>query len=442
MQVELDERSAKVSNLEEMNNILETARYDLTVENSTLRQSLEDVQDFATKISELNKLNQSLQHRITELEGSRYEFITDAEVEQARREGESDERVRELEERVRELEEGGDLAEKVRSLEATIEAQREQIESQSKVYEELQESLQEKTVELNVLNANFSVLQEKLKTAGPKQLFPKSAEEEAEGETSKLKQQLDEANKGAIKSKLKIKQLQKQVDSFKKTSAVHEEVVRLTEEVQTLTQRLAEVEEEKGNLQLHLVNYDGSLPDSELEKRIKILETTCQNQTQAIQLLEEQKLDMDEDLNATRHELETMRESSKVAADQQEGTTSSIQSQMTSIEYEEKFEQCVTDREELLGQVRKLESERAELQQRLERYMCENIELLDRIEKLSSVEKVSSAESIEIVEGLTASEKQEIEGYEAAAMKKKMAAVGEGEEEGVDGGGAVDEADR
>ncbi|XP_052562615.1 protein lava lamp-like [Culex pipiens pallens] len=439
LQVELDERSAKVSNLEEMNNILETARYDLTVENSTLRQSLEDVQDFATKISELNKLNQSLQHRITELEGSRYEFITDAEVEQARREGESDERVRELEERVRELEETGDLAEKVRSLEATIEAQREQLEGQSKVYEELQEQLQEKTVELNVLNANFSVLQEKLKTAGPKQLFPKSAEEEAEGETSKLKQQLDEANKGAIKSKLKIKQLQKQVDSFKKTSAVHEEVVRLTEEVQTLTQRLAEVEEEKGNLQLHLVNYDGSLPDSELEKRIKILETTCQNQTQAIQLLEEQKLDMDEDLNATRHELETMRESSKVA---DQGTTS-IQSQMTSIEYEEKFEQCVTDREELRAQIGKLESERTELQQKLERYMCENIELLDRIEKLSSVEKVSSAESIEIVEGLTASEKQEIEGYEAAAKKKKMAAAaGEGGEEGVDEGGAVDEADR
>ncbi|XP_038105615.1 sporulation-specific protein 15 isoform X2 [Culex quinquefasciatus] len=440
LQVELDERSAKVSNLEEMNNILETARYDLTVENSTLRQSLEDVQDFATKISELNKLNQSLQHRITELEGSRYEFITDAEVEQARREGESDERVRELEERVRELEETGDLAEKVRSLEATIEAQREQLEGQSKVYEELQESLQEKTVELNVLNANFSVLQEKLKTAGPKQLFPKSAEEEAEGETSKLKQQLDEANKGAIKSKLKIKQLQKQVDSFKKTSAVHEEVVRLTEEVQTLTQRLAEVEEEKGNLQLHLVNYDGSLPDSELEKRIKILETTCQNQTQAIQLLEEQKLDMDEDLNATRHELETMRESSKVA---DQGTTS-IQSQMTSIEYEEKFEQCVTDREELRTQIGKLESERTELQQKLERYMCENIELLDRIEKLSSVEKVSSAESIEIVEGLTASEKQEIEGYEAAAAKKKKmaAAAGEVGDEGVDEGGAVDEANR
>lgn len=432
LQVELDERSAKVSNLEEMNNILETARYDLTVENASLKQKLEDVQDFSTKISELNKLNQSLQHRITELESSRYEFITEAEVEQARRFGESDERVRELQERIRELEDSAnevELAEKIRSLEATVEAQREQIEGQTKAYEELQESLQEKTVELNVLNANFSVLQEKLKTAGPKQLFPKSAEEEAEGETSKLKQQLDEANKGAIKSKLKIKQLQKQVDSFKKTSAVHEEVVRLTEEVQTLTQRLAEVEEEKGNLQLHLVNYDGSLPDSELEKRIKILETTCQNQTTAIQLLEEQKLDMDEDLNQTRHELETMRESAKEVG--------SIQSQITSIEFEEKFEQCVADREELKNQLSKLEQERAELQQKLERYMCENIELLDRIEKLS-LEKVSSAESIEIVEGLTASEKREIEGYEAAAAAKTKV----GGEGAAGGGEGLDEADR
>lgn len=446
LQVELDERKSKISNLEEMNNILETARYDLTVENSSLKQKLEDVQDFSTKISELNKLNQSLQHRITELESQKYDFITDAEAEQAKF-GESDGKYQELLDRIQELEDElsrkaapeEDLLEKIRFLEATIQAQNEEIETYKQQQAELQENLQEKTVELNVLNANFSVLQEKLKNAGPKPLFPKSAEEEAEVENSKLKQQLDEANKSMIKSKLKIKQLQKQVDSFKKTSAVHEEVVRLTDEVQTLTQRLAEVEEEKGNLQLHLVNYDGSLPDSELEKRIKILETTCQNQTTAIQLLEEQKIDMSEDLNTTKSQLEMIRDQVRDQADHHQpadggaaaATTTIISDQMSSIETEEQLEKCVAERDRLLDQVHHLEEERTELQQKLDRYMVENCELLDKIEKLS-LEKVSSAESIEIVEGLTAKEKQEIESFEKACRKQQLA----------EPPGGVDEVDR
>ncbi|XP_055585722.1 protein lava lamp [Uranotaenia lowii] len=440
LQLELNEKNSKVSNLEEMNNILETARYDLTVENASLKQKLEDVQDFSTKIGELNKLNQSLQHRITELENQKYEFITDAEAEQAKF-GENDEKYRELLDRIQELEEDlskknipeNDLLEKIRSLEATIEAQKEQIESFQQQHAELQENLQEKTVELNVLNANFSVLQEKLKNAGPKPLFPKSAEEEAEVETSKLKQQLDEANKSMIKSKLKIKQLQKQVDSFKKTSGVHEEVVRLTEEVQSLHQRLAEVEEEKGNLQLHLVNYDGSLPDSELEKRIKILETTCHNQTTAIQLLEEQKLDICEDLSSTKQELESMRDHVK-EMDQSE-QSGSISCQMSSIEFEEKLERCLADKETISAQLQRLEEEKSELQQKLDRYMVENMELLEKIEKLS-LEKVSSAESIEIVEGLTAKEKQEIECYELGRAKTSTSTDGEEKDSG------EDEADR
>jgi chromosome segregation ATPase len=59
---------------------------------------LEDVQDYSTKISELNKLNETLQKRISTLESQGgYEFITDDEIGEAKR----DELKDELKERLK-----------------------------------------------------------------------------------------------------------------------------------------------------------------------------------------------------------------------------------------------------------------------------------------------------------------------------------------------------
>ncbi|CAO1382022.1 unnamed protein product [Diamesa tonsa] len=376
---EVDRLNSVIQNLEECNEILEKSRYDLTIENSDLKTKLEDVQDYSAKISELNKLNENLQKRISNLESQRYDFITEEELSEAK--SASLDEVNTTS--------NDNLSSKLEALEALIAEQKLEHETHKKETEELEEKLQEKTIELNVLNANFNVLQDKYNSLAPKSLFPKSSnDDQSQADHSKLKQQLDDSNKSAIKTKLKIKQLQKQVDAFKKTSDANGEVAKLTEENQALNQRIVELEEEKGNYQLQLVDKD-NVSESELEKRIKDLEATCQNQTSAIQLLEEQKIDMTDDLNNSKKELLTIKDHSV-----------------------EDVKSC----EEMQQQIERLTEEKIKVQEKLNSYINENMELLDKIEKLS---KGSSAESIEMVENLTQQEKLEIEQYQKSMESKK-----------------------
>lgn len=381
-------KSADIQNLEEKCTILEKSRYDLTIENSELKTKLEDVQDYSTKISELNKLNETLQKQISSLESQGYEFITEDDV------GESTQSESSKETR-------SGLLEKIKSLE-------ELVKTHADESEQLEEKLQEKTVELNVINANFIVLQDKYNSLGPKSLFPSdpAAGEEAQAEIADLKQQLDDSNKNMIKTKLKMKQLQKQVDSFKKADA-NQEVARLTEEIQTLTQRITDLEEDKGNNQWQ---EWGAETESDLEKKIKVsftddcqisnhepinslqvLETTCQNQTTAIQLLEEQKIDMNEDLHSAKQELETVKDQSELEA---------------------RLSELETSNDDLEHKVQHLMDEKGEIEAKLTRYISENTELNEKIDKLS---KGSSAESIEMVD-LTAQENEE---YQKALVGQK-----------------------
>jgi DNA repair exonuclease SbcCD ATPase subunit len=238
----ISEKSDEIQNLNEKCEILEKTRYDLTIENSELKTKLEDVQDYSTKISELNKLNETLQKQISNLESQKYEFVTDEDV------GEG-------------VETREDLLKKIKSMEQLLEAHKAEIE-------QLQENLQEKTIEVNVVNANFNVLQEKFNAMGPKSLFPadSAGNEEAQAEIAKLKQQLDDSNKSAIKTKLKVKQLEKQVNSYKKGDS-NQEVTRLTEEVQSLQQRIVELEskEKEGDWQEW-----GAETDVVVEEKVKV----------------------------------------------------------------------------------------------------------------------------------------------------------------------------
>lgn len=257
---EVDRLNSVIQNLEECNEILEKSRYDLTIENSDLKTKLEDVQDYSTKISELNKLNENLQKRISTLESQRYDFITEEESSEAKSASLDEVNTTSSD----------NLSFKLEALEALLAEQKIEHENYKMETEELVEKLQEKTIELNVLNANFNVLQDKYNSLAPKSLFPTSFnDEQSQAELAKLKQQLDDSNKSAIKTKLKMKQLQKQIDAFKKTSDANGQVAKLTEENQALNQRIVELEEEKGNYQLQLVDTE-NVSESELEKRIKV----------------------------------------------------------------------------------------------------------------------------------------------------------------------------
>ncbi|CAG2059183.1 unnamed protein product [Timema podura] len=107
--------------------------------------------------------------------------------------------------------------------------------------------LQEKVVHLQELTASLQSRNSELELG----LEEKATADK--GDVGQLTEQLDAANKQLIKVKAqhasKIKNLKKQLDSLKKVSDANEEITRLQNKV-------AELEEDKGNLQLHLVDFD------------------------------------------------------------------------------------------------------------------------------------------------------------------------------------------
>lgn len=428
LEKEIQSKDKRIANLEEVNDILETARFDLTLKNSELDSKTGSVEDYANKLNELNKINETLQHRIESLENEKETTTVAAEEPDV---SEYLHKIQELESRIGTLEsENDDLKkslqsalntpasdtndqQRINNLEATISAQKEECERLSNLLQSTQDQLMEKTVEYNVLMANFNVLDEKLKSYGPKSIFSKSTDEEAQAEINKLTKQLDEANKTGIKTKLKMKQLQKQIDTFKKTSDTNKELVKLMDENQRLSEKSKELEAEITSIKSQFLasaveDGDGEHNKStqDLEAKIKVLETTCQNQTSAIQLLEEQKLDMTADLNETKTELSSLKGHIK-DKDKEDVTT-----EMDSIANEERIELLLKEIEELNSQINRSVAEKKDLKSKLDRYISENMELLEKIDKLS---KGSSVESIEILERLTQEEKLEMDRLQQAA---------------------------
>lgn len=429
LEKEVQTKDKRIANLEERNDILETARFDLTLKNSELDSKTGSVEDYANKLNELNKINETLQHRIESLENEKEETSPSAAEEFDV--SEYVQKIQQLEERIASLEtENDDLKkslqsalntpasdasdqERINNLEATISAQKEECERLSNLLQTVQDQLAEKTVEYNVLMANFNVVNEKLNSYGPKSLFSKSSDEEAQAEINKLNKQLDEANKSGIKTKLKMKQLQKQIDTFKKTSDTNKELIKLMDENQKLSEKVKDLESEIASLKSQCLQSaaddgesDHSKSAQDLEAKIKLLETTCQNQTSAIQLLEEQKLDISADLSETKEELSSLKGHIK-DKDKQDVT-----SEMESIANEERIDTLNQEIEQLNGQINRLVAEKNDIKTKLDRYINENMELLEKIDKLS---KGSSVESIEILERLTQEEKLEMDRLQQAA---------------------------
>lgn len=90
---------------------------------------------------------------------------------------------------------------------------------------------------------------------------------------------------------------------------------------------------------------------------------------------------------------------------------------MDSIAYEERIDEYQKQVESLKGDINKLVAEKADLKTKLDRYIGENMELLEKIDKLS---KGSSVESIEILERLTQEEKLEMERFQHAVDTERQ----------------------
>lgn len=121
-------------------------------------------------------------------------------------------------------------------------------ESQLSKIAELEKKLQESMDDLNRLkNTGLSV----------------SIEQSNDEEISKLRKQLDENNKNMIKvkaqSKSKIKELSKKLDQIKKANDTNALIVQLQNENTKLSEKIAELEEEKGNMQLKMVESSESI---------------------------------------------------------------------------------------------------------------------------------------------------------------------------------------
>ncbi|XP_055843691.1 protein lava lamp [Episyrphus balteatus] len=401
LKTELEEKSKRILHLEEVTDILETTKCDLTEKTQELEAKLKE--------SETNskKLEEKLETLKSTVDSQKFEMIPEADIDR-QVEQELLKQVHQLESKIKELEDDNDELrqenenlqevnkaergdDETDSLQATVESQREDIMTHIERVKELEEELMEKTIELNVLNANFAVLEEKLKVPSRKPLFATLSD----GEVSSLKDELEETKKTA-------KHLEKQLNEFKRMSDMHASVVELTDENEELQQRITELEDEKGQLLLKMESGEHTtiVTEIEIEKKIEYLEATCQNQTSAIQLLEEQKIDMTEDLESTKSELECAR----------------VVSEMESIQLEEqvntnlqKIEELQRENVDLTHIVEELREEKSSLAKKMEQYVAENMELLDKIEKLSK--SSSSAESIEIVERLTQQDRLEIEAF-------------------------------
>lgn len=304
LRAELDEKTAKISELNDVNDILESTRFDLTCSTSSLKSKISELEAECVK---LTALNVSQQQQIDEFKSGQHTTTTET----------ADQNLQPTDE--------DDLRDQIHLLEKTLDDHRKECAEHAAHIDKLENDLMEKTVEYDVLDANFLVLQEKVKSMAPKPLFSNETTT-TDAEIARLQSELDAALTNGAKSQMKIHQLEREIDDLAKKPAAP------------------------------------PLPQ---------------------------------------------RKQSPASTDDVARVTSDLQT----IEMEEKIESHMKTIEELRCQIMRLNAEKVDLNRRLNNYIAENIELLDKVEKLS---KGSSAESIEIVENLTTQEKLEMAQFQFA----------------------------
>ncbi|XP_023294862.2 protein lava lamp [Lucilia cuprina] len=430
---ETETQLKRIQELNEINDVLETTRCDLTSKCTELEEQVKHLQ--ADVIVAQEKLRLS-EEKCAELEHNNKNSQTTSSSSAVTSSTDIDSQVKaEMAKQIQELMDellevktensklketlneqekleinDSSIAEKLASLEACIEAQREDLLKSQESQKKYEEELMEKTIELNVLNANFKVLEEKLENSSKsKQLFSSSSSSnqdsnnpELEMENQQLKQKLDESNKAMIKLKLKCKQTEKQIEKLKKGSDLHAEVVKLNKEKDKLQQKITELEDEKGQWQLTQMETSQNSTKEEIAPK-EDLHKKCEEKIEKLETLVKEK----EVLLESLKQGEQSRVTSELSEIQLEEQVKELTEELTALRKdleinEQKLQESLETNE-------KINKQKDELDKKLEHYLNENIELLDKVEKLSK--SSSSAESIEIVERLTQQEKQELEEF-------------------------------
>ncbi|XP_060816665.1 golgin subfamily B member 1-like isoform X1 [Bombus pascuorum] len=222
-----------------------------------------------------------------------------------------------------------------------------------------------------------------------------------EGEkVMKLTKELEELNKGMIKIKAqhksKVKSLQKQLENFKKVSDTNAELVRLGNQVALL-------EEEKGNLQLSLVDFDELKASAgdwqervvDLESKVSAQTKEIEMQIEAIAILENQKLDLMQELHMAKREI------SSLEAENAESENLRVTAEMKVVDLEEQLEAMHRLQNESKLES-SMEANHTELIKQVATLTQENAELYNRISKLEEkgTSDTGSTESFETVQEL------------------------------------------
>nr|XP_031848845.1 golgin subfamily A member 4-like isoform X2 [Nomia melanderi] len=219
---------------------------------------------------------------------------------------------------------------------------------------------------------------------------------------AKLTKELEDLNKTMIKikaqHKTKVKNLQKQLEGFKMVSDTNAELVRLANQVALL-------EEEKGNLQLNLVDFDelkASAGDWQeqivyLESKVSDQSKEIQMQIEAIAALENQKLDLMQELHMAKQEI------SSLEAENAESENLRVTAEMKVVEFEEQLEAM----QKLENDNKSSQEEsHAKLIRQIEDLTQENTELHSRIGKMEEkgAYDSGSTESFEAIQELDRSD--------------------------------------
>ncbi|XP_012232589.2 protein lava lamp isoform X2 [Linepithema humile] len=347
------------------------------------------VEDLQFKIEKLEQNNRQLldekyelQKNIAELQdkviGNKSVHNNDAIVEK-------DNRIAELENLIDELKRSNELLEE----ESKVELQKQVAELSSKNEEysnkvtDLEKQVHDLEAEKNDIAAILSV-----ERAAPKE----------DDVVIKLTKELEDLNKSMIKLKAqhrsKVKNLQKQLENFKMVSDTNAELVRLGNQVALL-------EEEKGNLQLSLVDFDELKASAgDWQERIADLESKVASQTKEIQMhidaiaiLENQKLDLTQELHTVKQEVLALE------AENAESENLRVTAEIKVVELEEQLETIHKEQNETKLESLS-ESEYQEVLKKLEALTQENSELYNKLNKMEEkgTSDTGSTESFEAIQ--------------------------------------------